>query len=146
MSFDIFLQYAQRETPPNADLDSVVERVVRDFGGGVRDEFGYFFGLADGGYVEFFFSADSDHGMLALRTHTLTRGVVRFTRALMAETGWVVLIPNETLCAAALQPIPANEIHDGFPELTIVSGEDELAELLAPGFDAWATYKDQVTG
>lgn len=145
MSFDIFLQYAQREAPQHADLDGAVASVVRAFGGSQRDEFGYFFDLVDGGSIELHMTAGDDNAMLAMRG--LNAGIVRFMLELMQATGWVALVPNDEndeLVAAARQPIPAAEIYDDFPEIIIVSADEDLAALLAPAFGDWADYRDQV--
>ncbi len=144
MSFDIFLQYAQRETPPHADLGSAVAGVVRAFGGRSSDEFGYFFDLPDGCSVELFIKRDDDSAMLALRAVTLD--VVRFIRELMQATGWAALVSGNELAALTLKSIAAEDVHEGFPALTVISTDADILAFLAPSFGSWAEYRDQVTG
>lgn len=139
MSFDVFLQYAQRETP--RDAVAKVDQVVRAFGGGARQEAGYFFDLSDDGAIELFLEADGDNAMLALRS--LTPETVRFIRETMKATGWVLLTADDDACAA-LSAIPSEDVQEGFPGIKIVTTDADIEAFLQGGFDGWADYRDQV--
>ena len=139
MSFDVFLQYAQREAPA-IDLEARVAAVVVAFGGGERDELGYFFELRNGEPVEMFMGANRDGAMLALRV--FTDETARFLFELLKATGWSALTGEEgAISASAIAPA---QVHDGFPQITGVGCAEDVLRFFAPSFENWSDYRDQV--
>jgi hypothetical protein len=141
MSFDVFLQYAQREPPLAADVVRArLHAVVQQFGGGERTEHGFFFQLPDGVHVEMF-GADADGVMFALRGGAPETIPLIF--AVMQATGWIAMTGSSEE-ALALAPIDQADVFEEFPPIRVVSSAVELGETLLGGWSDWAAYRDKV--
>lgn len=141
MSFDVFLQFAERDAP--LDGATAFERlcgVVRAHGGGSRGEHGFFFETPEGIHIEMYAGEEGDGAMVALRGHALE--TMPFIFDIMKATGWTALAGDEGV--ATLKEIPVAERHEGFPDPTVVSSVQELTEVLLPDFQKWKSYRDQV--
>ena len=140
LSFDVFLQFSQRQPPINGEKAlALLEGVVRAHGGGARAEHGYFFDTRDGIPIEMYAGEDGKGAMVALRGGAIE--TMRFIFDLMKATGWTAIAGD---AAAALETVPLDSQHEGFPEATLVSTVEELATLLLPDFTKWSAYRDQV--
>ena len=140
MSFDIFLQFSQREPPiDGAKAFALLEGVVRAYGGGELAEHGFFFETPRGIPIEMYAGDDGGGAMVALRGSAIE--TMPFIFDLMKATGWTAIAGD---AAAALEMVPIDLQHEGFPAATVVSSVEELTTLLLPDFKKWSAYRDQI--
>ena len=77
--------------------------------------------------------------MVALRGGAVE--TMPFIFDLMKATGWTAVAGE---ASAALEIVPLDLQHEGFPPATLVSSVDELTALLLPDFKKWSAYRDQI--
>lgn len=127
-----------------------VLKLLQESGAVGPDEFGsYVLDLSDGGSAEVFAKELEGEGsfdgcMVAIRS--LTPKLISLLWELCHAGNMVAMPVMENAVSVVSDEQQRRQIQARWPDAVVVPSPEDFGRLLRGGFDAWRSYRDQVTG